>query len=269
MNAVAVNFNDFGIHEPPLTREDNCVTHGEFESRCRMRNIWSKCPACASENKRAAESNEAAKARTAEVEHWQRQLGKAEIPIRFKDRTLASYKATTSQQQKALSFAQQYADGFDAVRKSGRGALFVGKPGTGKTHLAVGIALEVMGRWNGTALFTTAMRALRRVKDTWTRESEESETQAIGALVFPDLLILDEVGVQFGSDTEKLILFEVLNERYEQRKPSILMSNLTTNEVRDYLGERIFDRMREDGGQVRVFDWESYRGQSGDQDGGK
>ena len=47
------------------------------------------------------------------------------------------------------------------------------------------------------------------------------------------------------------------------------MSNLTTNEVRDYLGERIFDRMREDGGQVRVFDWESYRGQSGDQDGGK
>ena len=37
MNAVAVNFNDFGIHEPPLTREDNCVTHGEFESRCRMR----------------------------------------------------------------------------------------------------------------------------------------------------------------------------------------------------------------------------------------
>lgn len=269
MSALDTDMKAFDIHEPPLTRQDNCTTHGQFESRCYMRDFWMKCPDCALDTKRAAESNEAAKARAAEVERWQLRMGSAGIPIRFKDRTLASYKATSSQQQKALSFAQQYADGFGEVLQSGRGALFVGKPGTGKTHLSIGIALEVMGNRNGTALFTTAMRALRRVKDTWTRGSEESETQAIGALVFPDLLILDEVGVQFGSDTERLILFEVLNERYEQRKPSILLSNLTVDEVRGYLGERIFDRMREDGGQVVVFDWASHRGQAGDQDGGK
>lgn len=76
------------------------------------------------------------------------------------------------------------------------------------------------------------------------------------------MLILDEVGVQFGSEAEKLILFDVLNERYERCKATILLSNLTATEVKDYLGERVMDRMREDGGKVVVFDWESYRGRA-------
>ncbi len=81
--------------------------------------------------------------------------------------------------------------------------------------------------------------------------------------LFPDLLILDEVGVQFGSDTEKLILFDVLNERYERRRPTILMTNLTLEEVADFLGDRIIDRLREDGGEFIPFDWESHRGKGG------
>jgi DNA replication protein DnaC len=110
-----------------------------------------------------------------------------------------------------------------------------------------------------TVLFTTVMRALRRVKDTWGRDSRESQSEAIAALGFPDLLILDEVGVQFGSDAEKLLLFDILNERYERRRPTILMSNLPLDEVSAYLGERVFDRLREDGGEFISFTWESYR----------
>ena len=266
---MATNFKAFGIHMPPLTKSASCATHGDFEAKCHLGDAWTRCPTCDGERKAAAEVQEAAKAKAAQTERWQRMLGLAGIPDRFKDRTLARYNAETVEQQKALSFVQQYVEGFGAVMKSGRGALFVGKPGTGKTHLAIGIALEVMGRWNGTALFTTAMRALRRVKGSWGGGTGESDSRAIEALVLPDLLILDEIGVQFGSDTEKMILFEVLNERYEQRKPSILLSNLTKDEVRDCLGERIFDRMREDGGRVVVFDWESYRGQAGNQYGAK
>ena len=80
----------------------------------------------------------------------------------------------------------------------------------------------------------------------------------------PDLLILDEVGVQFGTETEKNLLFDVLNERYEKRKSTLLLSNLPLNEVRAYLGERVFDRMREDGGDVVTFGWESQRAKIGE-----
>ena len=250
---------DMGIHAEPKTRTDTCPEHGPFESRCFIGSIWSRCPICSAEAIAREQAERDAKEREERRQAWQRRIGEACIPERFRDRTLQRFVAETAQQARALLFAKDYADHFDQALATGRSALFIGRPGTGKTHLAVGIGLQIM-RHGRTVLFSTVMRAIRRVKDTWNRESRESETQAIAALVFPDLLILDEVGVQFGSDTEKLILFDVLNERYEKRRPTLLLSNLTLDEVKTYLGERIFDRLREDGGEAIVFDWESWRG---------
>lgn len=241
------------------TRAEHCERHGDFESRNVFLSVWSICPVCASERKASEAAQKAEEERAARANAWQRRLGESGIPERFRDRTLESFTASTPAQRKALDFAKAYAEGFDEVLNCGRCALFIGKPGTGKTHLAVGIGLQAM-RAHRTVLFTTVVRAIRRVKDTWGRHSDETESDAIDALVFPDLLILDEVGVQFGSETEKLILFDVLNERYEKRRPTILLSNLTLAGVQGYLGERVFDRLREDGGEAVVFDWDSHRG---------
>ena len=237
-----------------------CEKHGAYESRCILGIVWTKCPKCCAEALAREREAEEAKARAERAAAWQRKVGFAGIPERFCDRRLEMYIAQSAPQRRALAFARAYADGFDTVLRSGRCALFVGRPGTGKTHLAVGIGLQIMEREGRTVLFTTAMRAVRRVKDTWGPNRDQTETQAIQALVFPDLLILDEVGVQFGSDTEKLILFDVLNERYERRRPTLLLSNLEVNEVQEFLGERIFDRLREDGGEFVPFDWDSHRG---------
>lgn len=241
------------------TRTETCEIHGDFESRNYLGKIWSKCPACAAESAALEKEAEAAKAREARLHAWQRKIGQSGIPERFHDRTLDTFVATTDKQRRALAFAQVFAAEFDQVLRIGRSALFVGKPGTGKTHLACGIGLHVMREQNRTVLFTTVMRAIRRVKDSWSRDSRETESQAIETLVAPDLLILDEVGVQFGSEFERNILFDVLNERYEKRRPTILMSNLPVQDVTAYLGERVIDRIREDGGERIVFDWESHR----------
>ena len=256
MKAIA----DMGLNTPPKTKTELCETHGEFESRCYLGSVWTKCPACSAEAVAKEREAEEAKARAERVAAWQRKIGDAGIPERFRDRRLETYVARTEGQRRALAFARSYADGFDAALKTGRSALFIGKPGTGKTHLAVGIGLQIMERDSRSALFLTVMRAVRRVKDTWGRSSTQSESEAIASLVFPDLLILDEVGVQFGSDAERLILFDVLNERYEKRRPTLLLSNFTRDEVQAFLGERIFDRLREDGGEFIPFDWDSHRG---------
>lgn len=252
--------SDIGFNATPKTRADNCTKHGTFEAKCYLGSSWSKCPACNAEEAELERAARDDKARADRKQVWQRRIGEAGIPERFQNRSLQSFIAETDAQAKAFEFANAFADGFDDALTTGRSALFIGKPGTGKTHLAVGIGLRIMQRDNRTVLFTTVMRAIRRVKDTWSRTSSESETQAIAALVFPDLLILDEVGVQFGSDTEKLILFDVLNERYEKRRPTLLLSNLQLDDVKAYLGERVFDRLREDGGEAIPFDWESWRG---------
>lgn len=237
-------------------REEICETHGAFESVNFIGRIWSKCPGCSADAAAKEKAEQEAHEHSARKAAWELRLGESCIPERFTDRTLNKFVAITPEQAHALA----YADGFDEVIKTGRSALFVGKVGTGKTHLAVGIALRLMRRDGRPVLFTTVMRAVRSVKDTWIRGADKTEAQAVAALVFPDLLILDKVGVQFGRDTEKLILFDVLNERYEKRRPTLLLSNFGVDEVQAYLGERIFDRLREDGGEAVVFDWDCHRG---------
>lgn len=68
--------------------------------------------------------------------------------------------------------------------------------------------------------------------------------------------------MQFGSETEKLILFEILNGRYEHVLPTILISNLTETELIQYIGTRCHDRLQEGGGASLSFLWESYRRQA-------
>lgn len=247
------------LHREPLERDDVCKEHGPFTSKCYFGNVWTNCPECLGEQRMKEQDELQAKLLEEEKLKWIKKVGDACIPERFKERTLKNYVATTPQQQAALNFAKQYANTFEQALETGRSAMFIGQPGTGKTHLAVGIALRIMHRGKRIAYFTTVRKAINRVKATWVRGSTETELDVIKSLATPDLLILDEVGVQFGSDAEKFILFDIINERYERKRPTLLLSNLTKPEVEEYLGERIVDRLKEGDGQFVVFNWESYR----------
>lgn len=183
---------------------------------------------------------------------------RAAIPPRFSTRTLSNYEPQCDKSTAALRTATHYAESFPTVLQNGQSLIFVGNVGSGKTHLASGIAHEVLSQ-GYSALFSTVLSAVRTVKDTYRRDSAKTESEAIMDLVRPDLLVLDEVGVQFGSDTEKLILFEIINGRYEHMRPTILLSNLDIKGLAEYLGERVMDRLREGGGKMVAFDWASYR----------
>lgn len=240
-------------------RTEKCDIHGEFESKQFYGTVWSRCPECTrieKEERLAKEKEEEGKRKQA---IWESKLGNAGIPERFTDRTLDKYKADSKGKQDALKFAMDYANEFDAKLNNGRCAVFCGQPGTGKTHLSVGIGLDVLKKGH-TVVFTTVQRMIRKIKDTWRKDSNESESDAINLFSCPDLLIIDEIGVQFGSEFEKNAIFDILNERYENRMPTLLLSNLSPSEVKAFLGERVFDRLREDGGQVIPFNWDSYRG---------
>ena len=240
-------------------KERTCPKHGAYTSTNFLGEHWTECPKCMIERRDAEAKASIERDKQDELERAKRRwLGKikgAAIPERFKDRTLDSYIATTPGQKQALAFAKEYAETFDQVFKQGRSAIFIGKPGTGKTHLAIGIALAIMQQQRS-ALFVTVQRLIRRIKDSWSTHSE-TESEVIDAFASPDLLILDEVGVQYGSEFEKQILFDVLNQRYEQLKPAILLSNIPTEQLSDYLGERVTDRLRENGGVVIGFDLSS------------
>ncbi|WP_434029167.1 ATP-binding protein [[Pseudomonas] boreopolis] len=182
------------------------------------------------------------------------------IPQRFAGSDFGSYRATERGQKIALSVCKAYAEKWPDRQEVGASLVLTGLPGTGKTHLACAIANSVMEEHTASVLFCTVSAALRAIKETYRKGSERGEQDVINKLTRPALLILDEVGVQVGSEHEKLLMFEILNERYQDMKPTILVSNLSGGELEEFLGQRVMDRYRECG-SVIAFDWQSHRGQ--------
>lgn len=240
----------------------SCDTHGEYESnliKFGNTEFWTGCRKC-DDQRLQDEAEEASRAAIAHRKQaaMHNALRRAAIPPRFADRRFETYRATCQESAKALALVQEYANDFESSLAAGRSLILTGTVGTGKTHLATSAAHAVIQK-GYTAVFSSVLGAVRSVKETYGRDSDMTERQAIDALVKPDLLILDEVGVQFGSDTEKMILFEIINGRYEQVKPTIIISNLGMPELETYLGERTIDRLREGGGRAIIFNWGSHR----------
>lgn len=68
------------------------------------------------------------------------------------------------------------------------------------------------------------------------------------------------MGIQFGTDTERMILYEILDLRYEAMRPVILTTNITDlKSLEKLLGARIIDRLFEGESKIVFFDWESHR----------
>lgn len=242
-----------------------CEKHGEFEQKVHppifegMAEFRTRCPKCAAEI-RAAEEDRERRAREAEREYRISQMMRdAGIPARFADKTVSGYVARNPGQKLAQNVCQKYVEDFPEHAKVGRSLVMTGQPGTGKTHLACAILSAVIDRYAVSGRFETVSDLLRAIKETYRKDSVESEREVIDRYVYCDLLVVDELGVQVGSEHEKLLLFEVLNGRYQELRPTILLSNLSADELETFMGHRVMDRYRECG-VVLAFDWDSYRG---------
>jgi DNA replication protein DnaC len=244
-----------------LDRE--CSAHGLFQSKTAIVHgirVYepAACPHCVEEREVARIAKEAKEAEAAKSRMIAEAHRKNGLPDLFDEKRFADFSASTDRQKRALSITSKFAESFIANQESGNSLILAGKPGTGKTHLAAAV-LNAVCDAGIRGYFISAAKAIRLVKDTYRRDSERSEQQALDSLIEQPLLILDEVGVQVGSEHEKMLMFEIINERYQWRMSTILISNLYVKEISDFLGDRVVDRFRENGAVV-AFDWESHRG---------
>ena len=231
-----IGFRGYGI-----TSWSECPIHGRYAEtygdELSQWTILCGCPACF---------------RAKMVED---RLKGAMIPPRFLKKTLDSFEITKDWQGKASSIVKSFADDFPSVLKEGRCLILCGQPGTGKTHLACAYANSVISQ-GYTALFTSVLKIVRTVRSSWGTGTEEDVLKIFSDV---DLLVIDEVGVQAGTDNEQQILFNILNERYNFVRPTVLISNLKQVEMKSVLGERIWDRLKENGGKLVNLTGESFR----------
>lgn len=238
-----------------------CAEHGEYAAIIsKHREGPSGCPKCADIRQREQDdADQLAQQAKFAAERLERKLGNAMIPKRFLGKAFSDYLAESPKQRKALDTCQEYADNFRAHFEAGRCLLLLGKPGTGKTHLAAAIAGQVMVQSAATAVYRTVGGILQHIKGSYDSRSEYSEAEAYASLVEPSLLVIDEVGATKPTEFEQATLFAIINGRYEEQRPTIVVSNLMPKELPAVLGERCVDRLREGGGIGLVFDWASAR----------
>jgi DNA replication protein DnaC len=125
----------------------------------------------------------------------------------------------------------------------------IGNRGTGKTRLAAEVMRDhdrIFGR------YTTAMGLFLRIRSTYGKKGSESEASIVEELSKAPLLILDEIQERGNTEWEDRLLTHVLDARYGEMRPTILIANLTREALRNQLGESINSRLIETGGILEM-----------------
>lgn len=167
-------------------------------------------------------------------------LRRSAIPSRYVGADLGQ---CTKEQEKAYGQAMEFVNNFKSRLKSGAGMVLWGDVGTGKTHLACAIA-NALRLQNRPVLYCTALEAVTLIKSSWKKTSDGlTEYDIYERFGDPELLIIDEIGVQFGSEFERMVLTSIADIRSRNCLPTIIISNHNPEEIYSLLGERMFDRL--------------------------
>ena len=147
--------------------------------------------------------------------------------------------------------------GCEYVDKS-RNIIFLGKSGTGKSHLATGLGMEACKQGIRTRFVTGCGLANELIE----ARDEKTLARAVRRYAGYGLLIIDELGyVPFSKEGAQLI-FQILAERHE-RKPVMITTNRGFGDWTQIFGDpsmtaALLDRITHKAHVINCT-WESYR----------
>ena len=240
-------------------RKAECPEHGVFVSTriVGFADVWTRCPICMEKAETERQETIQKEIEDKENQALISRIENANIPEKYKGATVHGWIATGDAMMEARAKCVAYVKSLPEKKSST--LILCGGVGTGKTHLAIAMLLAII-RSGKKGLYTSVMRMVRDVRSGYSRDSKYTEQDKIDYYSRIDMLVIDEIGVQFGTEAEKMLLFEILNGRYELDRPAVLLSNKSLEVVTDYLGEAVMDRFKENGGETIPFTWGSHRG---------
>jgi DNA replication protein DnaC len=169
-----------------------------------------------------------------------------------------NYKPTTKTQAAALEAAKDFVSNWLSGELGGLWLL--GPIGTGKTHLAVAIIhASIKDDIKFGSDCSYAFADWHDIVDEF-RQWPKRDQHSAERLVNADLLVIDDMQA---ADERTACGFEwMVDRRYRAKRPTILTSNLDQQSIREVVGHRAFDRLRE-GAVMRVLQGASYRARFG------
>lgn len=165
----------------------------------------------------------------------------------LKSVTFDTYQPTDPSQERAKQTVMRYVENFS--KDNPVPLLIMGEYGLGKSHLAAA-AVKGLAEKNITSIFISVPKLLTKIKSTWDKRSETSESELLTALESVDCLVLDDLGAEQTKRTDQgevpwsvSKLFEIIDARIG--KHTIFTTNLNHMELQEHLGPRNFSRAME------------------------
>ena len=192
------------------------------------------------------ERRERQQAAQEKIERYQ----KSGVPERYFKESLDTYQITNEMQTTAAKAATNF---LHAVKCGEfKSLVMIGNAGTGKTHLACAIIREAGGKYR------TAPDIVEEMRRSKSFTAAETEAEIIDYYGRVKLLVIDEIGRGISATDEKYVIYQLVNARYNTRKPTVLISNLGKSDFLQYIGVAAADRLVESA-EICELKGESYR----------
>ncbi len=184
------------------------------------------------------------------------------VPKLYRSFTFATWeaqpKADRAGKEDARRVCEQFANGqlvIDGVERYG--LVLSGGVGRGKTGLASCVLME-RARRGENVLWVDFSKFIRRIRSTYHEDSVLSYEEVVGAAASVPFLLIDDMGdmdaVRSISDDLRRNVYDVISERYNELRPTLITTNLTAEQFRATFGDRVADRV------LYLYHWQDVSG---------
>lgn len=152
----------------------------------------------------------------------------------------AGYKVK-EENRKAFGIAKWYVQNFNKMFHEGQGILFWGNVGTGKSYTSAAIANELLEQ-----MHSVIMTSFIKLLDEMSSFEKKNDCGYIIKLNQAKLLVIDDLGVERGTDFSLEKVYDIIDSRYRSGRPIILTTNQEISQMKsceDIRYSRIYDRI--------------------------
>lgn len=168
-------------------------------------------------------------------ERRHRELAEMSSLQAFEGLTFETFDPNVPGVRDAYQLAVEYAQNPD-------GWLFLlGGYGCGKTHLAAAVANYVMAHQRMRTLFLVVPDLLDQLRAAFAPDQAVTYDARFNAIRTVDLLILDDLGTENATPWANEKLFQIINHRYNERRPTIISSNRNLDDLDGRIASRLSD----------------------------
>lgn len=180
-------------------------------------------------------------------------LSEACLPKRYEECTFASFQAQGKNgpldideyfqsQVRALHDAQTLVRQYVPTLNTASGLLLMGPCGVGKTHLAVA-TLKALVEKGIPCLFYDFRDLLKEIQNSYNPVSNSSELDVLEPVYKAEILVLDDLGATKPTDWARDTMFQIINNRYNDRKVTIFTTNYLDEPAYPGKEETLTDRI--------------------------